>query len=314
MTTSSTRPVRGPEPAGSASFVRFEREAIEQSIPRRFETQAHRDPERLAVETREHVWSYETLNRAANRIAHALVAARGAEPEPVALVVGQGAPLVAAILGVLKAGKVYAPLDPADPEPRLADLVRDTRAAVVLAEARTMRAATAVAPPGALVLDVSRAEAQPDEDLALPIAPAALAYVYYTSGSTGRPKGVVDAHRNVLHNVMRYTNSLEISPEDRLTLLQGPSFSGAVSSLFGALLNGAAVFPFDVGRRAPTRSRRGSGRGRSPSTTRCPPCSAASPRAARRCPRSGSSGWRATGPPSATSSSTGRGSPPTRGW
>ena len=248
MTTSSARPVHGPQPVGLASFARFERDEFEQSIPRRFEMQVRRRPERLAVETREHAWSYETLNRAANRIAHALVAARGAKPEPVALVVGQGALLVAAILGVLKAGKLYAPLDPADPEPRLADLVRDTRAAVVLAEARTMRTAAAVAPPGALVLDVARAESQPDEDLALPIAPDALAYVYYTSGSTGRPKGVVDAHRNVLHNVMRYTNSLAISPEDRLTLLQGPSFSGAVSSLFGALLNGAAAFPFDVGR------------------------------------------------------------------
>jgi acyl-coenzyme A synthetase/AMP-(fatty) acid ligase len=74
----------------------------------------------------------------------------------------------------------------------------------------------------------------------------ATAYIYYTSGSTGEPKGVFDTHRNVLHNVMRYTNSLGIGADDRLTLLQGPAFSGAVSSMLGALLNGAALYPFDV--------------------------------------------------------------------
>jgi len=74
------------------------------------------------------------------------------------------------------------------------------------------------------------------------------AYVYYTSGSTGRPKGVVDTHRNVLHNILRYTDTLRIARDDRLTLIQGPSFSGAVSSLFGAILNGASIHPWDLHR------------------------------------------------------------------
>jgi acyl-coenzyme A synthetase/AMP-(fatty) acid ligase/acyl carrier protein len=82
--------------------------------------------------------------------------------------------------------------------------------------------------------------------VALGLSPGRLAYVYYTSGSTGRPKGVADSHRNVLHNILRYTNSLGIDAADRLTLIQRPSFSGSVSSLFAALLNGASVFPFDL--------------------------------------------------------------------
>ncbi|MFQ5426173.1 MAG: AMP-binding protein [Gaiellales bacterium] len=62
-------------------------------------------------------------------------------------------------------------------------------------------------------------------------------------------QGVMDTHRNVLHNVMRYTNALRISCRARLTLLQAPAFSGAVSSIYGALLNGSAVLPYDVGER-----------------------------------------------------------------
>ena len=85
-----------------------------------------------------------------------------------------------------------------------------------------------------------------EDNPGLTLSPKSLAYIFFTSGSTGRPKGVVDNHRNVLHNVMRYTNRLGISPSDRLSMLQAPSFSGTVSSLFGALLNGATLYPFDL--------------------------------------------------------------------
>jgi thioesterase domain-containing protein/acyl carrier protein len=76
--------------------------------------------------------------------------------------------------------------------------------------------------------------------------PARSAYIFYTSGTTGTPKGVVDCHRNVLHNVMRYTNNLGVTVEDRFSLVQSPNFSGTVSSLFSALLNGATICPFDL--------------------------------------------------------------------
>jgi acyl carrier protein len=83
-----------------------------------------------------------------------------------------------------------------------------------------------------------------------------LAYIYYTSGSTGEPKGVYDTHRNVLHNVLRYTNTLGFGPADRLTLLQRPAFSGAVSSFFGAILNGATACIFDLLQEGPEALRR----------------------------------------------------------
>ena len=79
----------------------------------------------------------------------------------------------------------------------------------------------------------------------LDVPPERPAYIYYTSGSTGRPKGVVDSHRNVLHNIMRYTNNLSIDHSDRLSLIETPTYSGIVSSLFCALLNGGSICPFD---------------------------------------------------------------------
>ena len=78
------------------------------------------------------------------------------------------------------------------------------------------------------------------------IDPASPAYVYFTSGSTGAPKGVMDTHRNVLHNVFRYTATLGFGPADRMSLIQSPSVSAVVSTQFGALCNGAALCPVPV--------------------------------------------------------------------
>jgi amino acid adenylation domain-containing protein len=155
-----------------------------------------------------------------------------------------------AILGVLKAGAPYVPLDPAHAPDRLDRMLGDSTAQVVVGEPRTSRLAHRLAAGREVVLVEQGCASVPPTIAA---RPGDLAYVYYTSGSTGEPKGVMDTHRNVLHNVMRYTNGLHISPDDRLTLLQRPAFSGAVSSMFGALLNGAAVCPFDPGTEGPAR-------------------------------------------------------------
>lgn len=242
----ATRPVN--------PFVAFAKAEIEQSIPSRFEQQVSRHPNRLAVGTTLHRLTYRQLDQLANRVAHGILACRGIGSEPVVLVLEQGAPLVAAILGVLKAGKMYVPMDPSDPAARIAFTVADSGAALVLADrpditevpmAAGMPVTPAATPGLVLTLD-ELVSGEPDQPPSLALTAETPAYIYYTSGSTGRPKGVHDIHRNVLHNVMRYTNSLHIAAEDRLTLLQAPSFSGAVSSLFSALLNGAAVFPYDL--------------------------------------------------------------------
>jgi acyl-coenzyme A synthetase/AMP-(fatty) acid ligase/acyl carrier protein len=78
------------------------------------------------------------------------------------------------------------------------------------------------------------------------ISPDSLAWIIFTSGSTGKPKGAMQTHRNVLQEIMNYTNGARISHDDRLVLISSPSFGDAVRTTYAALLNGAALYPLDI--------------------------------------------------------------------
>jgi amino acid adenylation domain-containing protein len=240
--------------AATSRFVRFPREEVEQSVPARFERQARLCPDQIAVADAESTVTYRDLNRLANRIARAVLAVRGTGPEPVALLVGNGVPVVAAMLGVLKAGKFYVTLDAAQPVARTAAILAECRPALLIADRERMEQAwalrAALDPSDAPLLNLDALGPGLSEEnpgLAT-ITSASLAYVLYTSGSTGKPKGVMQDHRYVLHLTMVYTNSGRISAADRLALLYSPGFAGAVRDIYCALLNGATLFCFDVKR------------------------------------------------------------------
>ena len=99
----------------SGSFIEFKKEEVEQSVPSRFEQIVRKYPGRIAVKTRNHTLTYDELNKAANRVARAILAQRGEGEEPIALLLEQGAPMIVGIIGVLKAGKSCVPLDAALP-------------------------------------------------------------------------------------------------------------------------------------------------------------------------------------------------------
>ena len=226
-------------PGGFRPFASTE---IEQSIPSRFARIVARHPGRPAVVAPDASIDYAELDARANAVAHALLDALGPDPCAVAVLAGQECGLAVAILGVLKARKFYVPLDASLSEAASRERIAHSGAAAIVATAATSSQAALLA--GSLPVVVAGRSTHSDPGTTT--AADDLAYIYYTSGSTGRPKAVVDCHRNVLHNVMRYTNGLHLHAGDRLTLLQSATFSGAVSSLFGALLNGAACCPFDL--------------------------------------------------------------------
>ncbi|MBT8077818.1 MAG: AMP-binding protein, partial [Gammaproteobacteria bacterium] len=229
--------------------MRFDRSALDQSIAARFEQQVHEHSERVAVCDNDHSISYAELNRYSNRIAHSLLASIGKDEEPVALLFEQSAASVAATLAAVKAGKIYVPLDPARSRSELGRVFTDCAPRLIVTQNRHLDLARSLANGSVQVHSTDDIDpATPDRNPGLDKHPGSQCYIFYTSGTTGTAKGVVDSHRNVLHNVLRYTNSLRITPDDRLSLIQSPAFSGTVSSLFSALLNGATVCPFNLHR------------------------------------------------------------------
>src|SRR5262245_1029885 len=116
----------------SESFIEFKKEETEQSIPDRFRQIVKKYPDRIAVKCGTHTLTYHELNSAANRVAHALLAQGNAAGHPVALIFEHGIQVIVALLGVLKAGKIYVPLDSLYPSARLKYMLEDSQAQLVV--------------------------------------------------------------------------------------------------------------------------------------------------------------------------------------
>ena len=230
----------------TGTFMEFKTAEVEQSIPDRFEQQVAQYPERIAVQMADGAFTYHELNKMTNRVARAILARQGTGPEPVGLLFENGIQAISAILGVLKAGKFYIPLDPSFPPGRIASILEDAGTKLLVTHSKNFRFASTLTRGGGPLLDIDTIAAHvSDENLGLPVAPDDFACLIYTSGSTGQPKGVMQNHRCLLHWAMIYTNDLHITPHDRLTLLHSLSVASCIHHLFGSLLNGAALLPFD---------------------------------------------------------------------
>lgn len=207
-------------------------------------------PDATAVACGADSLTYRDLDARANRIAHHLLA-KGVEPGAfVGIFLDRSLDLVAGILGILKAGAAYVPLDPVVPAERLAFMLSDSGARVVL----TSGALASRLPEGpSLVRLDTEAEEIRSADATTPPAAAgsdSLAYVIYTSGSTGVPKGTLVTHGNVLRLFRETERWFHFGPEDVWTLFHSPAFDFSVWEIWGALLYGGrlVVVPYGVSR------------------------------------------------------------------
>ena len=222
---------------------------LDQSIPQRFEAQAQAHPDRLAIKSFEHSLTYDGLNQLANRLARTILSNSNDGADAVALLFDHGAPALAAMLAVLKAGRFYLVLDPAYPPDRLSYMLADSGATLVVTDTRNLPLVSRLAREGMPVVNVDGLdESTPTGNLDAHPSADALAMLLYTSGSTGNPKGVMHSHRNVLAEVRNLTNAWCVSAEDRWLLYTSLSFANSVRTIYCALLNGGSVYPYDLKR------------------------------------------------------------------
>ena len=246
LQTSPRRANRPSCPGCGNAFSQFEKSDVERSIPERFLEQVRKRSQRLAVKTHSDEFTYGAVNNVANRLAHVILASGGTVKEPVITLIEPGAMAVASMLAILNVGKIWVSLDPSHPPARNAYIVSDSQAALVLTDTKNSALATELVGGACPIINIDETEMHfPRTGVHLEILPSALACIIYTSGTSGQPKGVVHSHRSLLHLTMRHTNALQICAHDRLALLASFSHIAGVVDILRALLNGAALLPFD---------------------------------------------------------------------
>jgi amino acid adenylation domain-containing protein/non-ribosomal peptide synthase protein (TIGR01720 family) len=231
------------------SRQRFE---VSERLDERFARQAAVMPERIAVSGEDGHLTYAELESRANRLASFLRRRLGAAPETrVGLFFERSTDLIVAILGVLKTGAAYVPVDPSSPADRVAFIAQDAGVIAVLTQKTVAGRLPSLGVPVHLL----------DEDLAAPAAESAIAcqtmapattaaYVIYTSGSTGRPKGVIVQHDQVQRLFDATAGWFAFGPDDVWTLFHSYGFDFSVWEIWGALLYGGrlVVVPYLVSR------------------------------------------------------------------
>jgi amino acid adenylation domain-containing protein len=203
-----------------------------------FDRQVALTPDRAAIISPDRVISYRELDAAAASLAARLSAA-GAGPDRLAgIMLRRSADLIIAILGVLKAGGAYLPLDPGYPRDRLAFMLAESRPVAIVTEPGL----AAHLPDGTTpVLSVHGELEATRPAPAANVCPDNLAYVIYTSGSTGKPKGIAVTHRGVVNNITDLNRLGKVGSGDRILALSSPGFDMSVYETFGMLAVGGAI-------------------------------------------------------------------------
>ncbi|MEV6521298.1 amino acid adenylation domain-containing protein [Longispora sp. NPDC051575] len=208
------------------------------SLPALFAEQARRAPDAVAVTDAGGSLTYAELDRASNRVAHRLLAL-GAGPETlVGIGADRGARLVVGLLGILKTGAAYLPLDPEYPDDRLRYMLADSGCALLLA---TDALAARVAGDGVTHLRLDEETDGHEHAVDVLVPTDAAAYLIYTSGSTGRPKGVVNAHRGVLNRLDWMQSTFGLGADDTVLQKTPAGFDVSVWEFFWPLTTGARL-------------------------------------------------------------------------
>ncbi|MGA5541914.1 amino acid adenylation domain-containing protein [Mycobacterium sp. NPDC051198] len=215
------------------------RPVVESSVPELFELQVVRAPDAVAVSFDGRSLSYRELDEASNRLARLLVGLGVGPGGCVGLLMGRSADAVVAILGVLKSGAAYLPIDPVVPDARVQFMVSDAAPVAVLT---TAELAGRLDGCGVSVVDIEDSRIDSQSSAALPVpAPDDIAHIIYTSGTTGVPKGVAVTHQNVTRLFDGMDVGIEFGPQQVWSQCSSLAFDYSVWEIWGALLHGGRL-------------------------------------------------------------------------
>lgn len=221
----------------------FAQSEIDLPILSRFERYAQQFPEKTAIVEDELHISYEELNSRANHLARLIAV----EPrrKPVGIMVNHDIESIISVLAVIKSGRPFVPLDIAHPLKRLQEIITDAGIEILVCGPSQQILGESVAD----LMRCKLLKTSCDKSSENPVIETDAndpACIVYTSGTTGSPKGVCHSRRGILHSVMRSTNSLQITPEDRWLSLANPAHMGGINGVLRVLLNGATLYLYSL--------------------------------------------------------------------
>ncbi len=211
----------------------------QKTIPQLFTEQAARTPEKMALSYGENVVTYRQLNQRANRLARRLKQSGIQSGEIIGLLMERSIEMVISILGVIKAGGAYLPLDRSYPTERITYLLQDSQIKILLTTGEVV--AEELFAGTILYVDAQELLQEEGIDVELISSPADLLYVIYTSGSTGQPKGVLVEQRNLVQLLFNQRMQFDFNSEDVWTLFHSYCFDFSVWEMYGALLYGGSL-------------------------------------------------------------------------
>lgn len=213
-----------------------------------FETQVERSPEAVALVSRDNQFTYSELNARANQLARFLKRFGVGADSLVGLCVERSPEMLVGILGILKAGAAYVPLDPTYPSERLSLMLRDANVFVLLTQSHLLDALPSHNGPRlSLDSDWDIIAKERKDNSAAHTTPDNLAYVIYTSGSTGEPKGVMIPHSGLVNYLSWCGEAYEVAKGCGALVHSSISFDLTITSLFAPLMVGRSVFLVDDG-------------------------------------------------------------------
>ena len=213
-----------------------------ESLAQRFEQQAEQTPAAVAVIDGDKQVTFQELNVRANKLAHFLMKIGVGPEEPVGVFVERSADMIVALLGVIKAAGAYVPLDVSYPDERVAYVLHDCRARVVLTQEKSRRRVN-VGECRVVALDTDRnhIDVESESNPRTRVTAANAAYVIYTSGSTGKPKGVVGLHGATRNRLEWMYRRYPFAADEKCCQKTSLSFVDSIWEIFGPLLHGVPL-------------------------------------------------------------------------